>query len=549
MQNPPNNFPGVRKTCFLFTLLFGLFYLSQFINYQSLLSTGDHGLNLYAAQAVLEGQRPYHDFHWFYGPLTLYYYAFCFKIFGVGLQSVLLGAVILKLLSGLLVFSICALYISPIFALCAAAWFWLFNFDFFYTYNNTGGITLSLVIVYTLFLFFKKDRIKYLIFGSIACVGLGMVKFNQGLCGIFCLNAGVLLHQWSTRKKVSSPLKKYLLKSSLLVPVFLIAANWLYVLGLPFYIIRQCFQYFGNDTQAWDYASPLQIMINLKNYLFNRVWPHKDLAAVTLAAGMSLVYLIFSRINLAEKKNPPGGLLPISCLIIFTLAFAHEYWLSGVIFRSFWAQPFLFLVMFFSIGLVASRFPARIQAGLFLCLFLVIGGRGVEKFQKVSSFKNQNQYLSLERANIYVGNSFDWIYTVTKTTRYLKENMGPDESVFVLPYDPLYYFLLDRRSPTRQVTIVQFTEIPERQERSIIAELEKSQPQWVIFSNRSAFDQKGTGRLGVTYGRLIDQYIRENYTLDKKFGNWAGVAGWTENHATCILRRKYIVRVVRGHIP
>lgn len=542
MHKSPEHAPWVHKACRLLTLVFGMVYLSQFINYQAFLSTGDHGLNLYAAKAVLEGQRPYHDFHWFYGPLMLYYYAFCFKIFGVGLQSVLLGAVILKLLSGLLMFSICALYISPLLALCAAVWFWLFNFDFFYTYNNTGGITLGLFILYVLFLYFKTGLVRNLIWGSLACVALGMIKLNQGFCGIFCLNAGVMFHQWATHQKFPGSLRKYLITSSLVVPVFLIAANWLYVFGLPFYIIRQCFQYFGNDTQAWEYSSPLQVLAKMKDYLINRIRPHKDITAVTLFAGMSLIFLLYLKIKPVKKTERPGGnLVPISCLLLFVLAFAHEFWLSGVIFRSFWAQPFLFLLLFFSIGLAANRAHPRFQVILFLILIVLLGTRCVQKTNLIRSFKNQNQYLALDKARIYVGNPFDWIYTVTNTTRYLEKHMGTGESVFVLPYDPLYYFLLDRHSPTRQLAIVRFADIPPVQEQSIVAELEKTRPRWVILSNRSAVDNKGTGHLGVTYGLLVDQYIRENYTLQKEIGNWAGVAGWTNNHATKIF--------VRGHIP
>ncbi|MGE0269456.1 MAG: hypothetical protein AB7S78_13480 [Candidatus Omnitrophota bacterium] len=538
MPKPSGCSPWAQKACLLLTIVFGLVYLAPFVNYQPFLSTGDHGLNLYNARAVLAGQRPYHDFHWFYGPLMLYYSAFCLKIFGIGIQGILMGSVILKLISGLLVFALCSLYISPFLAFGAAAWFWLFNFDFFYTYNHTGGITLSLAVLYCLFLHFKSDRLRYLILGSLACAGLGMIKVNLGFCGIFCLNAGAVLNRLIVQKKFSPGLTYYLAASSLVLPVFVIAANWMFIIGLPFYVIRQCYQYFGNDTQAWEYTSPLQAVVKLKDYLVGRVGPHKDLAAFSLASAGALIFFVIQTARSFKRpEHQREGLLVITTVVMFTVCFLHEYLLSGVIFRAFWAQPFLFVLMFLSIGLAAAPFPRRVQSIVFLILFALIGTRGAQKTVLINSLKNRDQFLALERANIYVGNSHDWIYTVTRAARYLEKNLGPDDSIFVLPYDPLYYFLLDKPSPTRQLAILSFVNIPDEQERSIVDDLKKNKPQWVLLSNRAAADLQGTGQLGVTYGKMIGQYIKENYSVEKEFGNWDGVAGWTSNHAVRILRR------------
>lgn len=538
MRTCPDSSPWIRKACLLLTLLFGVFCLGPFINYQAFLSTGDHGLNLYASQAILEGQKPYADFHWFYGPLMLYYYALCLKWFGVGIQSVLLGSVILKLISGLLIFGICVLYLSPMIAFGAAAWFWLFNFDFFYTYNHTGGITLSLLILYLLLLYYKTQKTGYLIAGSIACAALGMIKLNLGFCGIFCLNAGPVLQQMVKREQFPASLKKYLWASSLLVPVFLFAANWWFVRGLPFYVISQCYQYFGNDTDAWAYSTPWQVIINMKEYLISRVRPHNDLMAFTIVCFLAWMALCVRWMipSVPKEKRRDEGLV-IATLSMFLVCFLHEYILSGVIFRAFWAQPFLFLLMFFSAGLALRLIPCKARTVFLLCLFAVLGTRCAMKIQKAGSFKNQNQFLALDRANIYVGNSFDWIYTVTNTTRYLQKHMHPDETLFVLPYDPLYYFLLDRLSPNRQVAMLKFVNIPEEQEQQIVDDLKKNPPRWVIMSNRATMDQQGTGQLGVTYGKRIDQYIKDNYTVDKEYGHWEGTPGWTANHSTRILQR------------
>src|ERR1700691_2727007 len=71
-------------------------------NSQSYLAQGDHGRDLYAAQAVYRGELPYKNFWWVYGPLMPYYYGLFFKIFGTHISSMLLGKLILRLLGGIL---------------------------------------------------------------------------------------------------------------------------------------------------------------------------------------------------------------------------------------------------------------------------------------------------------------------------------------------------------------------------------------------------------------------------------------------------------------
>src|SRR6202142_4383188 len=77
------------KTIFLLlTILMSALYVWPELNFQELLSQGDHGRDLYAFDAVTHGKLPYKDFWWVYGPIMPYYYGLFFKIFGVHITSV-----------------------------------------------------------------------------------------------------------------------------------------------------------------------------------------------------------------------------------------------------------------------------------------------------------------------------------------------------------------------------------------------------------------------------------------------------------------------------
>src|SRR6266705_5093771 len=62
------------------------------------------GYNLYASERVLEGAVPYRDFHTLYPPATFYLNAALFKWLGVSLQSALLGVLIFKVLTVLVIY-------------------------------------------------------------------------------------------------------------------------------------------------------------------------------------------------------------------------------------------------------------------------------------------------------------------------------------------------------------------------------------------------------------------------------------------------------------
>ena len=50
--------------------------------------------------------------------------------------------------------------------------------------------------------------------------------------------------------------------------------------------------------------------------------------------------------------------------------------------------------------------------------------------------------------------------TVTETTDFLNKTLKPDELFFALPYDCLYYYLTDKKSPTRQLIFFEHIKIP-----------------------------------------------------------------------------------------
>src|SRR5262249_18852240 len=130
------------------TILCGIWINLPYHNFQDFLAQGDHGRDLYAAQAVLRGEAPYRDFWRVYGPLMPYYYGLFFKIFGVQIPSVLLGKIVVNIASAVFMFLAFSRVFPAAAAFIAASWLAVYHQDFFFTYNHAGGIAAMLAALW-----------------------------------------------------------------------------------------------------------------------------------------------------------------------------------------------------------------------------------------------------------------------------------------------------------------------------------------------------------------------------------------------------------------
>ena len=168
----------------LLVLVAGIIITAPYANFQDFLSQGDHGRDLYAAQAVYRGELPYKDFWWVYGPLMPYYYGLFFKIFGTQISSMILGKLILRILGGILICLAMMEVSSAIAAFLCACWFMLFHQDFFFTYNHLGGIVMILGVAFCLLSYIKKNSSKAA-WGALGFIfTLCLIKINFGLAAL-----------------------------------------------------------------------------------------------------------------------------------------------------------------------------------------------------------------------------------------------------------------------------------------------------------------------------------------------------------------------------
>ena len=150
------------------------------------------GYNLYASERVLEGAVPYRDFHTLYPPATFYLNAALFKWLGVSLQSALLGVLIFKVLTVVVIYLSSRQLMPRVWALVAAlsSLLWLRpNGPFKSVPMHYGALLLAVAM----WLLLKNERQQTLISIFLAGASLGLLALFKHNIGAYALLGSVVL--------------------------------------------------------------------------------------------------------------------------------------------------------------------------------------------------------------------------------------------------------------------------------------------------------------------------------------------------------------------
>lgn len=523
-----------QKLIFLILLIFsGFILLDHTLFYQSFLAQGDHGRDLYAFAATLRGDLPYRDYWWVYGPLMPFYYAGFLKLFSVSVSSVLLGAFLLRIIGGVFVYLTLTLYGPAFLAYMGALWFMLFRPEFFFTYSHLGGITLLCAFFFCVLSSFRFRKLSYL-YGALFCAFLlCLVKINFGLCAYVIFGGAALCHHFDFKTTIRR------LTASAALSLTAVALIYFELLkDLPFYAVRQCLPYFKSDH-------PYNMPVWQGVALWIREWSGGITASpvsmilstvVAILLGSGIYQMIKGRF---DPRQRDFLIASFGVLLISYIFLNHEFFLSGVPYRMFWAYPAGLLIMFISIEISAAHIRRWISILLFLSLLLFTGTQYARHSRALERLIDSGKILNVPNARVLLQNPTEWLSTVEQTTHFLKKTLKNDETFFAMPYEPLYYFLLNRPSPTRQLIFFEHINIPEEQERKVIADLEATKTNYVLVSNRAFYtSEHGLGRFGQTYCPLLFHYIDKNFKKIATFGPWYSSPGWISGHAVKIFQRK-----------
>jgi len=522
---------------FFLTIIFGIIIFSPYTNFQYYLAQGDHGRELYAFEAVLRGEIPYKDFWWDYGPLMTYYYAIFFKILGIQIPSILFGKILLNIACGVFCYLAISEILFPAAAFVASLWLMCFQQDFLYTYNHIGGIALIFACIWMHFAYIRHSRIgsAYTALGLVFL--LGLVKVNFGvialLMTILTVNVFDRIHLIPFNKE-----KQLFYMTALFLPLIWMIIYYCMTYGLTLVDILECFPYFkGYETH--HYPSFKQTIPPLYNQYLNPIHTNHMLYVVALIIFICLlrnILILFINKNNSLKKTEELFLVIYAAL--FYLLNLHEYLLSGLLYRSYWSQPLGILLCALIIIIALKESPVFFKWMIWIFFIIVCLLHIKQNTNEIRAFKTPEHFLNLPKTNVYTRNDLNWFQTVKQTTSFINRTLKKEDLFFALPYDCLYYYLTNKRSPTRQLIFFERFRIPKEQEQEVISELLHKHVKMVLISSRQSTKLPGCGIFGKTYCPTLYHFIAEKYYPIAQFGEWKRPSEWIFNHGTILLKLK-----------
>ena len=312
------------------TLITGIYILYPFHDFQYYISTGDHGRELYSYKKALDGALPYQDYSWLYGPFLLYYYALCYKIFGLSVQSVLLGQNLLILGVGLFIYLTGSLFMTPALSFACALWYWTYRgTEFFYSYHNIGGVLVTLITLFFTLRYLKTARSNNIYCGFLSVTVLLLIRLNMGLAILVAYAVSLILIDFV--QKDSRRKKKMIVYALLSLAALILTSGvyWALIQPLPKYAVDQTFPYThaqlaavkkgGMETLATFYYS---ILDRIPAPLFRIIF----VAGITLSLLQCFILSVRKQISMSQKNQLA---LILSTLFIFFIFSLHEFIGSG----------------------------------------------------------------------------------------------------------------------------------------------------------------------------------------------------------------------------
>jgi hypothetical protein len=495
----------------------------------------DEGLTLQAARRVAEGQLPYSDFLWAYGPLHPYLLAALFKLFGTSLLWWRIIRVLVDAGVALLVFWIVrreapfrVALIAWLTAACAMA-------------QPTGANPFAPALLCTLgavALAADATRRRGLVaagalcalaaawrldFGVYACVGAAVAAAAAGLSGVRTTAAVAARRIVSGRRAMRNSMAKRALRPA--ATVFVAFAVLTAVVYLPFVIAdgpadawRDLVGRSLRQGRYWHLPFPLGYDGRL------RLWPPgafahdaKDVLAfyvpLLLLIGLAIALLVIALRRLWRQPLVAGLAATAITYVLYLLSRTDE----------FHSQPLLVLLAAL-LPILALRVPTRAAAVLAVVVLALLAYGASNRLSALFGPP------ALATIHVPVADGVEAprpdARAIERMVAAVDRRVPPGQPIYAVTKrsdlvrinDPLIYVLTQRDNPTRQDFGLQ-TGAPAQ--RAIVAALERSQPKVIVrWTSPQSTIREPNARGRPTGIHILDAWLARNYRRAAAYGDY-----------------------------
>jgi hypothetical protein len=494
------------KLIIIYTAIFATthWYLSYYKNMLYSLSA-DEGIFLYGAKRVLDGQIIYRDFFSYFFPGNYYLLAFIYKIFGYSFTVAREAATIIDSLINVLVFYLSYKALKAWYAILPPLFYLILGFPNWIQFSHywTGDLFLLFSLIYLLW-HLEGNKKNYL---YISAILLGFTTLFQQAAGVYGIIIFSIILLLTKRKEAK----------------FLRSMVWFFVwIALP---VAAMFGYIAVNGGIEDFIKQ-QMFIVLNVYpnvaafspflfIFNKAYPINILIGIyffgSIIAGV-IVPVFYKRLSYPVIAVIIGNLI-----LLLTISYSLDVEHIAT------AMP-LFLIMVILPVRYFINYAKTHKQYLYKPLYYMSGiiGAGLLLWG-FSSMGANIKHIKAHAHQININGTKVWMFSeerAYKIGQFLHEEhtiLDKKKDVFVYPYAPLLYVLLDLNNPTHYDFIYIRLGIEGADAYvlyDIIKELQEKHVQYVIKHGwPEHYTQMLMSLKHITpYPTILDEFVKSNYT-------------------------------------
>jgi len=465
----------------------------------------DEGLLAYGAVRVMQGEVPHRDFVSLQPPLSFYTAAAIFRLCGTSLASLRGLGLSIFLLLPLLIYGVGRNFMGPLLSFAAAAPACILGLPYCYFVPLAvwQGIAVSLAAV----LFFVPavfSRLQWLAFpaGVLNAVSLFLLH-DQAVytaVSILVLATGLGLAQGDSVPGTTLRLALLFWLAGIAIVFIPAILVWWRIGALP-EMFRQLILFpFTTYRKTSSLPFPrlmvrrpvLQTAVVLMFYL------------PPLVQAIAALYLVQSGISRYFRRR--------EAVLCFLLVWSALFYLQVLIRSDFThlarTVPPLFLLTAFGWSIVCKKIgDCRKISSTLSTMFagLVVSFLWLLHSFALPDVTRANEHLTLDRGGVRIEHA----HAVADLVQRLQAAVPPERSILVLPYQPMFYFLCERRNPTRWNYLWPGDQTARDHER-LIEEAERDPPAVVLLAQQ---------REVAAFAPTIIEYLRAHYLWDGNVGD------------------------------
>lgn len=495
----------------------------SFTKYYGHIDTFHHGEQLSPALSHIQGKKLFTEIFFLHGAgedVLTPGIAIKYSHKGYGIGTYYFFTAILQFISAVLFLLLIAIIIKPLGWYCfASSWFLISFYSAFY-YVRDVFVWTSLILLYYLFIKNIKSKPRtYAIvaFCSVASISL-FYAVDRGILLLLLMLLVLAINVFTVRTKNGHDYKLTAFNRPNLVHS---------TFGLASFIIVQLFAaLFVGLTQ---YKEFIRIsFIDIPKYgglLFNFPLPLINTSTyltwlpvfVGVVVGLMIFYLLCTEFKDNRTFKGPtifGLIMYIFAILFLRTGLGRPDW--GHIAYS---TPTLFLTAFYVSYLYVYNFYRldikKLWLPIVFFVFLFIPYSTINK-DSALSFGNIGKDSVKQLIHLRRAPDNAWLPPDVKTaSQYIKSNTTPNDYIFVFTQQPIYYYLTERKNPSR--FYISWFADPQKYTTELLNSLKQHPPKMIVYSSGSGWDNPD----GFTSSQRLPEvnaWIEKNYTIKVDVG-------------------------------